>query len=55
MYAILQRCFERNEVGNPLAIKSAICTDHCKGYIHIEAKTAAQVRLVRLLCSSYTV
>jgi transcription elongation factor SPT5 len=44
--AILQRCFDRELLGQPLQIKSAIASDNLVGYIHIEAKTQAHVRQV---------
>jgi hypothetical protein len=34
---LLQKCYNLAERGTPLAIKSAVCLDHLKGFFYVEA------------------
>jgi transcription elongation factor SPT5 len=34
---LLQKCYNMAERGTPLAIKSAVCLDHLKGFFYVEA------------------
>lgn len=41
---LLQKCYNMAERGTPLAIKSAVCLDHVKGFFYVEAFRDSHVR-----------
>lgn len=46
---LLQKCYNMAERGTPLAIKSAVCLDHLKGFFYIEAFRDSHVSACRAL------
>ena len=43
---LLQKAYNMQAAGRPLGIKSAVCLDHLKGFIYVEALQDASVRFV---------
>jgi hypothetical protein len=44
---LLQKAYNMQAAGRPLGIKSAVCLDHLKGFIYVEAFKDAHVRCVQ--------